>query len=126
MTTQTIETTYRTVDTATGEIKDLHEVTKEALFDPKDYVDRPVMDGQATDKLTISFTGSIAYDANDWQGKKMFENMTLGKELELRVSGTVVGKSGAWKLSSSEEEVVTGNAKMRVTDIYVLTPEDLS
>lgn len=123
--TRIVESTHRVVNTETGEVSNVRETPKESLFNADSYIDVPVMDGQATDKLTISFSGSIEYSAHDWQGRALFEKMTLGKELELRVTGVVVGKSGSWKLNSSEEEIVTGNAKMRISDIYVMSPEDL-
>lgn len=102
---------------------------KDALFDADTYVDVPVMDGQATDKLRVSFGGTIEYRADDPAGQALFEKLTLGKNVDLRVSGPVVGKSGAWKIvgpgTDGEREVVTGQVKIKVEDLYQLSPEEL-
>lgn len=101
---------------------------KDALFDTEAYIDVPVMDGQATDTLKIAFAGSIEYEASDAEGQALFEELTLGKEVELRIAGVVVKKAGAWKLvgkDEAEREVVTGSVGVKVHSLWHLRPEDL-
>ena len=96
------------------------------LFDGSAYVAVPEVDGRSTDKLVISFSGSVAYDATDEEGAKMFNDLALGKAVELRVAGFVSGKQGAYKVTATEEEVVTGKAVIKVDTLYLLTPESLA
>jgi hypothetical protein len=95
------------------------------LFPTSEYLDVPTVEGQATDKLTIAFGGSISYDAADPQGRALFDALTGGKEVELRVAGLVATKQGAWKENARGELIVTGKAGVKVHTIWVLKPEDL-
>ena len=95
-------------------------------FDVSAYVAVPEVDGQTTDKLVIAFSGSVAYDATDEQGAKLFNDLALGKAVELRVAGYVAAKAGGYKVTATEEEVVTGKATIRVDTLYLLTPETLT
>ncbi len=103
----------------------VRRVVKDALFDSDSFIEVPVMDGQATDRLRIALAGSIEYLASDSVGQKLFEGMTLGKSVDLQVEGTVVKKSGAWKMNADDEETVTGGVGIKIHSIYVLTPEEL-
>lgn len=103
--------------------------TPKALFETGAYLAVPQMDGKATDQIVIAFSGSIKYEASDPVGRALFEKLTLGKEIELRVAGSVAKKAGSWKLAGKEgqeEEVVTGQVGVKVTTLYVLSPEDLT
>ena len=95
------------------------------LFDGAAYVAVPEIDGQTTDKLVIAFSGSVAYDATDDAGAKMFNDLALGKAVELRVAGYVANKQGGYKVTATEE-VVTGKAVIKVDTLYLLTPERLT
>ena len=95
------------------------------LFDRSAYVAVPEIDGQTTDKLVIAFSGSVAYDATDEAGAAMFNDLALGKAVELRVAGYVAAKQGAYRVTATEEEVVTGKATIKVDTLYLLTPENL-
>lgn len=99
------------------------------LFDKGAYLNAVVIDGQAADKIRISFSGSIDYEAADPTGRALFEKLALGKDIDLRVAGTVAKKHGAWKLAGAgtdnEREEVTGQVGVKVTDLYVLSPEEL-
>lgn len=101
----------------------------DALFDSGFYLDVPTMDGQATDKLRIAFSGFIEYEAADAEGQKMFESLTLGKSVSLNLEGVVNKKSGSWKIAGAgtdnEREVVTGAVGVKVESLYVQRPEDL-
>ena len=97
----------------------------DALFDTNAFIDVPVMDGQATDTLKIRFGGGVEYEATDEHGKRLFEALTLGKSVNLRVSGAVVAKQGAWKETANDGESVTGQVTVKIDSLQVLRPEDL-
>ncbi len=105
------------------------DTNSDLLFDADSYLSVPTVDGQATDGLEIAFAGKIKYEATDEAGRAQFEALTLGKAVELRVSGVVTKKSGAWKVVSAEtekeREVVTGAVGVKVTDLRILSPEQL-
>jgi hypothetical protein len=101
-------------------------VEEEGLFDDSAYVAVPEVDGQATDQIVIAFSGSVAYDASDEQGAKLYQDLKLGKAVELRVAGYVAGKAGGYKVTAREEEVVTGKVSVRIDTLYLLTPERLN
>ena len=94
-------------------------------FDVSAYVAVPDIDGQTTDKLVIAFSGSVAYDATDIEGAKLFNDLALGKAVELRVAGYVAAKAGGYKVTATEEEVITGKATIKVDTLYLLSPEAL-
>lgn len=98
---------------------------EETLFEPSAYVAVPEVDGQTTDKLVIAFSGSVAYDATDEEGAKLFNDLALGKAVELRIAGYVAAKAGGYKVTATEEEVVTGKAVVKVDTLYLLSPEHL-
>jgi len=99
------------------------------LFDSGRYLEAVVVDGQKTDEIVVAFSGSIRYDAMTPEGREMFERLTLGRSVSLRIEGIVAGKAGSYKLAGvgtdDEREVVTGKATVKVTDLYRLTPEEL-
>ncbi len=96
-----------------------------ALFDSSAYVAVPEIDDQAVDFIEIAFGGKIRYEAADEDGKALFKKLRLGHPVELRVAGVVAGKSGPYKVTAREEEVVTGKATVKVDTLYVLRPEQL-
>ncbi len=98
----------------------------DALFDPQAYDATPVLDGQATDELVIAFSGSVKFAAGDEDGRTLFESLRLGKLVDLNVGGFVSGKAGAYKENAEGESTVTGKATVKVTDLRVLRPEDLT
>ena len=97
-----------------------------ALFDPSPYVETIEIDGQSTDKLKVSFAGSVEYDPSAPDSREFFESLRLGKPVELGVAGHVAKKNGSWAENAEGETTVTGTAGIKVTTIYVLTPEDLA
>jgi hypothetical protein len=101
----------------------------DALFDAGPWAAVPTLDGQASDFLTVTFAGTIKYEAADPEGQALFEKLTLGKSVTFQVEGVVAKKSGAWKLagvgSDNEREVVTGAVGVKVETLYVPRPEDL-
>lgn len=95
------------------------------LFDSGTYVDLPVIDGQATDKLVIAFGGSIKYDASDRAGQDLFNALRLGKSVTLRIEGVVADKKGGYKVNARDEEVVTGTARIKIETLYLPSPSEL-
>lgn len=104
-------------------------INPEALFDTHAYLDVPTVDGQAADKLVVSFSGSVSFNAGDEQGKQLFRSLSLGKSATLQVEAVVAGKAGGWKIVGAggdmEREVVTATAKVKVETLYLPSPEDL-
>lgn len=100
-------------------------VSDEMLFSIDSYTVTPTVDGQATDTLDVSFGGKVSFNALDREARELFESLTLGREVELRVSGTIVKKSGAYKRSKNDEEVVTGTAGIKIEQLYIVPPEQL-
>src|SRR6266568_4873823 len=94
------------------------------LFDPAPFT-VPIFDGQRSDKLTIAFTGSFSYDIGDPEGEALFAKLTLGHEVELRVSGTVVSKAGRYSRSKDEVETITGYAGVKIDTLYAPSPQEL-
>lgn len=95
------------------------------LFDPGSYVDVPVVDGQATDKLVFGFGGSLPFEASDSFAQSLFNRLQLGASVTLQVEVQVVKKDGAYKVNAKEEETITGGARLKVTSLYVKSPEEL-
>ena len=96
------------------------------LFDSSVYVEAVSFDGQAADEIVVAFSGQIKYSAADLEGRKLFDGLTLGREVELRVAGVVAGKTGSYKVSARDEEKVTGKAQVKVDTVYLLSPEELA
>lgn len=97
----------------------------DALFESGAYLQVPVMDGHPSDKLVFAFGGSINFEAGDPEGRDLFEKLTLGRDVELRVSGFVGSKQGSFKKGKDDEEIITGKVGVKIDSIYVLGPEDL-
>lgn len=100
--------------------------TEPELFDSSVYVEAVSFDGQAADEIVIAFAGQIKYKADDVEGRKLFDGLTLGREVELRVAGVVAGKTGSYKVDARENEKVTGKAQVKVDTVYLLSPEELA
>lgn len=96
------------------------------LFDPEPFSIAPKVDGQTADKIVIRFGGSVSWDATDAEGRALYDKLMLGQDVELRVAGHVATKKGAYKLNATtEEEIVTGEAGIKIDTVYVLPPEAL-
>lgn len=115
-----------------GEDGERHDITaafKAAangeLFDPGTYTDVPVVDGQATDKLVFAFGGSLPFESSDSFAQALFNRLQLGASVTLQVEAQVVKKDGAYKVNAKDEETITGGARLKVTSLYVKSPEEL-
>lgn len=96
------------------------------LFDNSTYLAVPTIDKQPADFLTIAFGGSIKYEADDEDGRALFDALRLGKPVELRVAGFVAAKAGAYKENAETgESTVNGKATVKVDSIWLLSPESL-
>lgn len=101
------------------------EDARDQLFDDRGFIDGITMDGHAADELRFAFGGTIAFPADDPKGQELFEALTLGKAVELRVAGRVVKKLGTWKEKANDEESVAGQVGIKVDTVYLLAPEAL-
>jgi hypothetical protein len=101
-------------------------VNPDALFDAHAYDATPVLDGQASDVLQIAFSGGVKLEASDEDAQALFTSLRLGKWVDLRVSGFVAGKAGGYAENKDGESTVTGKATVKVTDLRLQRPEDLS
>lgn len=113
-------------DGTTGAAAIAKAIDNAHLFDAAPYVEAIDIDGQSADKLKVSFAGSIEYDPTDPSSRALFESLTLGKPVELRVAGYIAKKNGSYGENSEGETTVTGTAGIKVTTLYLLTPEDLT
>jgi hypothetical protein len=97
------------------------------LFDAGSYQDSgiPVVDGQATDKLVFAFGGSLPFEATDGFAQELFERFQLGASVTLQVEAVVMKKDGAYKVNAKDEETITGGVRLKVTSLYVKSPESL-
>lgn len=101
-----------------------------ALFDRSQY-DREDLqiakiDGQTVDKIRIDFTGSIMLDRSDPADVALFNRIHLTGDCELRVAGKVSGFGGGYTTGKEGDlDAIVGRKTVKVTTVYVLTPEEL-
>lgn len=121
-----------TLTRSDGEQHDVTEAFRAAangeLFDPGTYDDSgiPVVDGQATDKIVFAFGGSLPFESTDDFAQALFEKLKLGSSVTLQIEAQVAKKDGAYKVNAKEEETITGGVRLKVTSLYVKSPEDLA
>jgi hypothetical protein len=85
------------------------------------------VDGQEVDKIWLRFTGRVALDRTKTEDVALFNRARLGKELELRVSGSGV-RVGTSRTTAKggDLDAVVGEREIKVDTVYVLEPEELS
>lgn len=88
-------------------------------------IDVPEVDGVDADKIVVAFAGSVELDLHNEHHLSFFNSLTLGKDVELRAAGTVSDKLSPLKVDSDGKKTMVRKAKISVTDVYVLAPEDL-
>ena len=102
------------------------ETETNGLFDPDPYtLDRARIDDTPADKLKIAFGGSIELNPDDPDDRELFDHLTLGKPVELRISGHVRARTGTLTEDSEGVTTVKGSAGIKVTTLYRLTAEEL-
>lgn len=85
----------------------------------------PAVDGIDAEKITIAFAGSVELDLLDQDDLSLFNSLRLGKELDLRIAGTVTDKASPLKTDKDGVKTMTRKAKVSVHTLHVLTPEEL-
>ncbi len=102
---------------------------RESLFDKSAYDDPALqlakVDGQGIDKIKIGFSGSVTLDRSDPEDVALFRRLSLGRSVTLRVEGTVANTSTGWSDKESGDEEVVSERKIKVTTVYVVTPEEM-
>lgn len=86
----------------------------------------PKVDGQGVDRIAVAFAGEIMLDRSEPNDVALYNKLTLGKDVELRVAGRVNG-TGAKGATNREGDldVVVGKKSVKVETVYVLSPGEL-
>jgi hypothetical protein len=102
-----------------GELFDRSQYDREDLAIPK-------VDGKQIDKIRVSFGGSVLLDRSAPADVALFNRLTLGHDVELRVSGKV-GKSSTGFTTNREGDLdaIVGDRALRIDSVWILDPEDL-
>jgi hypothetical protein len=114
-------------DTAAGNER---STSTEALFDRSMY-DRedlaiPRVDEQQVDKIRVKFGGSILLDRSDPADVSLYNKLTLGKPVELRVAGTVAHSGTGYTTNRDGDlDAIVGERSVKVETVWVLDPEGM-
>lgn len=103
----------------------------EALFDKAQYdspeLAIPKVDGQGIDKIRVAFTGSVMLDRSDPRDVALFNKLTLGKDVELRVAGKVSRTATGWTTNREGDlDAVVGERTCKIDTVWILDPENLT
>ena len=84
-------------------------ITEEPIFDASGY-DLPIprLDGHKADRLSIAFSGGVDLDRTSEEDLSMVDSLTLGREIELRVTAIVMKKGFTLSAGKDEEPEKTG------------------
>jgi hypothetical protein len=96
-------------------------------FDASTYaLDVPNVDGVHAEKIIIAFAGSVELDIHDEKDLAIFNALTLGKEVDLRVAGIVADRPSPLKTDKETgAQTMIRKTKIAVHTVYVLSPEEL-
>lgn len=103
---------------------------QEAAFDATAY-DRPGLqiqkvDGIGIDKIRVRFGGSVMLDRSDPADVALFNKLTLGKEVELRVAGKVSKTATGWTTNRDGDlDAVVGERSCHIDTVWILDAENL-
>lgn len=104
---------------AAGELFDSQEYEKEGLQIAK-------VDGRGIDKIRVAFNGSIMLDRSNVDHVALFNRLTLGKSVQLRVAGEVTKTGVGWTTNKDGDlDAIVGERGVKVTTVYMLDPEEL-
>lgn len=103
-------------------LDELSKKIEDGLFPSDPYI----VDRAIADRLTITFTGSLTFEAGDPEGEALFSSLELGKEVEVRAAGVVVSKSGRYSRAKDDAETITGVASIKLESLYLPRPEQLT
>lgn len=96
-----------------------YTITADGIFDATPYIaPKAIIDGNLADEISAKFSGS-------WEPPvEWFESAKLGQTITLQVEVEVVSKKASLK-NAGEDATVTGEAGLKVIDVYLPTPEEL-
>lgn len=125
-----MSTTLEEARTDTEETPETEETGQTAAFDKSRYDDPELaikkVDNQQVDKIRIAFSGSVMLDRSNPADVALYNKLTLGKEVELRVAGKVAKTSGGWTTNREGDlDVIVGERKVAIDTVWVLDPENL-
>lgn len=98
-------------ETNATEIEDAH-----AIAEP---LQLPMIDGQGVDRIEVKFNGGVRLDRSDAADCALMRQLVLGREITLKVVGTVSAKP--FRIVHDEDGYpgeVTMTAAVRVTTLY--------
>lgn len=101
-----------------------------ALFDQTAYNDPALaldtVDGHDVDKIRLAFSGNVMLDRKSETDVDLIRKLKLGQDLELRVAATCAGKTQGFTTGKEGDlDAVVYTGSLKVTTVYVLTPEEL-
>jgi hypothetical protein len=88
-------------------------------------IDIPEVDGVDAEAIVIGFSGSVELSMKDEASLALFNALTLGKEVELRVAGVVADKASPLRVDKDGGKTMIRKAKVAVHTVHALLPEDL-
>lgn len=96
-----------------------------AMFeDPSLRIDK--IDEKNVQAIAIAFSGRTMLDRTAEADVRLWNRLTIGSDVELRVSAKVVGLSGKGATNREGDlDVLVGTRLVKIDTIYVLTPEEL-
>lgn len=74
----------------------------------------PVVDGLKADRLKLSLSGAVDLDRTSEDDLAWLESLKLGRDVQLTVTATVVGKPQSFSPSEDGPGVVTLQTSLRV------------
>jgi hypothetical protein len=83
--------------------------TDDAIFDAQKY-DLPIprLDGHKADNLSIAFSGGVSLDRTSEEDLDLVEMLTLGQEINLRITATVTKKGFTFAAGKEDSPETTG------------------
>ncbi len=115
-TSEETETSEPNPDAEKGELFDRSQYEREDLAIPK-------ISGNPIDKIRVKFGGSILLDRSDPADVALYNKLTLGKDVELRVAGKVAHEGGGYTTNRDGDlDAVVGEKSVKVDTVWVLDP----
>lgn len=83
--------------------------TEDGIFDASTY-DLPIprLDGYKADRLAIAFSGGVDLDRTSEDDLALVDSLTLGRQVELRVTATVTKKGFTLAAGKDDNPETTG------------------
>ena len=101
------------------------ELFDRSQYDREDLAIRKV-DDQQIDKLRVKFGGGILLDRSDPADVSLYNKLTLGRAVELRVAGTVAHSGTGYTTNRDGDlDAIVGERSVKVETVWVLDPEAL-